>query len=178
MNYEVIHTVNALPHISLVGFMGSGKSTVGEHLAHTLRRPFFDMDRVIETRMGKSVAEIFAGEREAKFREYEYRLLLELAGSLQPSVIACGGGAPCFAGAMDLLNVHTVTVYLQASAEILYERLKSEAAQRPLLQGKGDLRQFIAELLAQREPFYRKAKHTVCVAGKTVGEIVREIAFY
>jgi shikimate kinase len=168
--------VNLSPHISLVGFMGSGKTTVGKQLTHTLQRPFFDTDSIIETRKGKSVAEIFTGEGEKKFREYEHQLLLELASSSQPSVIACGGGAPCFADAMDILNVHTTTIYLQAPAKFLYERLKGEAAQRPLLQGKDDLRKFIAELLAQRELCYQKAKHTIHIAGKTVEEIVREIA--
>jgi shikimate kinase len=156
--------------------MGSGKSTVGKQLAHALQRPFFDTDNVIELRTANRNAEILRGEGEDKFHEYEYQLLLELAGSLQPSVIACGGGAPCFAGVMDILNVHTTTIYLQAPAEFLYERLKGEAAQRPLLQGKGDLRKFIAELLAQRELYYQKAKYTVHIVGKTVEEIVREIA--
>jgi shikimate kinase len=168
--------VNTSPHISLVGFMGSGKSTVGKQLANALQRPLLDMDSIIETRKGKSVAEIFADEGEAKFREYEYQLLLELVNTPQPSVIVCGGGAPCFSGVMDVLNAHTATFYLHTSVEILYARLKHEAAQRPLLQGKDDLKQFIEKLLAQREKFYRQAKFTIHTAGKTVEDIVCEIA--
>jgi shikimate kinase len=164
------------PHISLVGFMGSGKSTVGKQLAHVLQRPLFDTDSLIETRTGKSVADIFAGEGEAKFREYERRLLLELVNSPQAAVIVCGGGAPCFSNTMDILNAHTTTFYLEASVEVLYAQLKNEVAQRPLLQGKAGLRRFIAELLAQREPFYQKAKHTIHTAGKSIADIIHEIA--
>jgi shikimate kinase len=166
---------NPSPHISLVGFMGSGKSTAGRQLAHALQRPLLDTDSILETRKGKSIADIFAGEGEEKFRTYEYQLLLELTGSMQPSVIVCGGGTPCFSNAMEVLNARTATFYLQAPVEVLYTRLKDEAAKRPLLQGKDDLRKFIAELLAQREPFYQKAKYTIHIAGKTVEEIAHEI---
>jgi shikimate kinase len=168
--------MNSTRHISLVGFMGSGKSTVGKALAHALQRPLLDMDSLIETRRGKSVAEIFTTEGEKEFREYEYQLLLELVRAPQPSVIVCGGGAPCFSNVMDMLNAHTATFYLHTPVDILYARLQHEAAQRPLLQGKDDLRKFIEELLAQREPFYQKATYTIHTAGKTVEEIAVEIA--
>jgi shikimate kinase len=98
-----------------------------------------------------------------------------LLNTPQPSVIVCGGGLPCFSDAMGLLNAHTTTFYLQAPVEVLYTQLKNEVAQRPLLQGKKDLKQFIAELLAQREPFYRQAKHTMHTAGKSIAGIVHEI---
>ncbi|MDR0692461.1 MAG: shikimate kinase [Prevotellaceae bacterium] len=156
--------------------MGSGKSTVGKALAHVLQRPLFDTDSLIETRKGKSVAEIFTAEGEEKFREYEWQLLLELVNTPQPAVIVCGGGTPCFAGVMDVLNTHTATFYLHTPVDILYARLKNEAAHRPLLQGKNDLRQFIEELLAHREPFYQKATYTIHTAGKTVEEIAEEVA--
>jgi shikimate kinase len=157
--------------------MGSGKSTVGKQLSHVLQCPLFDTDSLIEMRRDKSIADIFAAEGEEKFREYEYRLLLELANAPRPSVIVCGGGTPCFADAMDILNAHSATVYLQAPMELLYARLKNEVLQRPLLQGKGDLKTFIAELLAQREPFYQKAERTIAIEKKTVEEIAVEIAF-
>ena len=157
--------------------MGSGKSTVGKTLAHALQRPLFDTDSLIETRKGKNIAEIFTAEGEEKFREYERQLLLELVNLSQPSVIVCGGGTPCFAGVMDMLNTHAATFYLHTPVDILYARLKNKAAHRPLLQGKDDLRQFIAELLAHREPFYQKATYTIYTAGKTVEEITDEIAF-
>ncbi|MDR2358390.1 MAG: shikimate kinase [Prevotellaceae bacterium] len=163
-------------HISLVGFMGSGKSTVGKALARILQRPLFDTDSLIETRKEKSVAEIFTAEGEAKFREYERQLLLELVNAPQPSVIVCGGGTPCFAGVMDILNAHTATFYLYTPVDILYARLKNEAAQRPLLQGKEDLQKFIETLLAQRELFYKQAKFIINTAGKTAKEIAEEAA--
>lgn len=156
--------------------MGSGKSTAGKTLAHVLQRPLLDTDSLIETRKGKSVAEIFAAEGEETFREYERQLLLELVNLPQPAVIVCGGGTPCFAGIMDMLNAHAATFYLYAPADILYARLKNEAAHRPLLQGKENLQQFIAELLAQREPFYKQAKFIINTAGKTAEEIAAEAA--
>jgi shikimate kinase len=162
-------------HISLVGFMGSGKSTAGKQLAQALQRPLFDTDSIIETRKGKNIPAIFAAEGEEKFREYEYQLILELVQGKQPSVIVCGGGTPCFAGVMDVLNAHTATVYLQTPVDILHARLSAEAAQRPLLQGKQDLQKYIEELLAQREKFYQKAQRTIATAGKTAEEIVAGI---
>jgi shikimate kinase len=156
--------------------MGSGKSTVGKHLAHALQRPLFDMDSIIETRKGKTVAEIFSAEGEGKFREYEYQLLLELVNIPQPSVIVCGGGTSCLSGVMDILNAHTATFYLQAPVALLYARLRNEVAHRPLLQGKEDLEKFIGELLVPREPFYRQAKQLINIVGKSVKEIAEEIA--
>jgi shikimate kinase len=156
--------------------MGSGKSVVGKQLVHVLQRPLFDTDSLIEIRKGKSVAEIFSAESEEKFRTYERQLLFELVNAPQPSVIVCGGGTPCFADIMDMLNAHTVTFYLYTPVEILYARLKNKVAQRPLLQGKDDLRKFIEELLAHREQFYRKAKFTINTAGKSVAEVAMEIA--
>jgi shikimate kinase len=167
--------VNTLPHISLVGFMGSGKSTVGKYLAQILQRPLFDTDSIIEMRKGKSIADIFSDEGEARFREYEYQLLLELVNNVQPSIIVCGGGTPCFTGVMDILNNHSHTIYLETPVEILYARLQDEVAQRPLLQEKKDLRKFIEELLAQRELFYRKAQITLSTNKKSVEKIVEEI---
>jgi shikimate kinase len=168
--------MNTPHHISLVGFMGSGKSVVGKHLAHVLQRPLFDTDSLIEARKGRSVAEIFASEGEEAFRACERRVLFDLVNSLQPSVIVCGGGTPCFAGVMDMLNARADTFYLHAPVDILYARVKNKAAQRPLLQGKDDLRKFIGELLAQRERFYQKAKFTINTAGKSVMEVAMEIA--
>jgi shikimate kinase len=161
--------------IALIGFMGSGKSTVGKQLATALQLPLFDTDSLIETRTGKSIAEIFATEGEAHFRSREYQLLHELLTGNQQAVIVCGGGTPCIFDAMDRLNKYAVTIYLQTPVEILYARLKDTAAQRPLLQGKEDLPKFITDLFAQREKFYRQAHHTIATESKTVEKIVEEI---
>jgi len=163
------------PHIALIGFMGSGKTTVGKQLAETIQRPLFDTDKELAARTGKTIPEIFAGEGEAAFRAHEYRLLDELLQRASPSVIVCGGGTPCFADAMDKLTQHAATFYLQASAEALYERLKYELPNRPLLHGKPDLKQFIETLLAERETYYRKAAFTIHATHKSVEEIVQEI---
>lgn len=167
--------MNLHSHISLVGFMGSGKSTVGKTLAHALQCPLLDMDSIIERRKRKSIATIFAAIGEEKFRAYERQLLLELVNTPQPAIIVCGGGTPCFADAIDMLNAYTTTFYLHAPAKILHARLKNEVAQRPLLQEGKKLRKFIKGLLAQREPFYRQAKFTIYTAGKTAREVAAEV---
>jgi shikimate kinase len=162
-------------HLSLIGFMGCGKSTVGRRLAAAMQRPLCDTDSIIEARAGKSVAAIFADEGEARFRACEHQLLTELLNAPSPSVIVCGGGMPCFSGVLQQLKTRSTTIYLHAPVDVLLPRLQAEAAQRPLLQGKDDLRNFIESLLAQREPFYSQAKHTVRTGGKSVEDIVGEI---
>jgi shikimate kinase len=162
-------------HIALIGFMGSGKTTVGRQLADAMRRPLFDTDKTLEERMGKTIPELFADEGEASFRAHEYRLLGELLRCVRPAVIVCGGGTPCFADTMRKLTARAATCYLQTPVDILYERLKDESANRPLLRGKPDLKQFIETLLAEREAYYRKAAFTLHTAHKSVEEIVQEI---
>jgi shikimate kinase len=161
--------------LTLVGFMGCGKSTVGKRLAQALQCPLFDTDSMIEIRRGKSISAIFVEEGEEKFRDYEYRLLPELTQSPLPSVIVCGGGTPCFSDVMEILNAHTVTVYLQTPVSVLHARLRAEASQRPLVQGRKNPEAFIEELLAQREPFYRKAQLTLNTSGKSIEEIIEQI---
>jgi shikimate kinase len=162
-------------HIALVGFMGSGKTSVGYLLAQALHYPFFDTDRVIETHEGTSVAHLFATAGEAAFRQLEYRVLTTLLHTPPAAVIACGGGAPCVADAMAQLAGHAITVYLHTPPAVLYQRLQAEAAQRPLLHNTENLPAYIASLLAQRAPVYEKAAYTVATEGKTVAEVCEEI---
>lgn len=149
--------------IFLIGYMGSGKTTVGKLLAEKLHYSFVDMDSHIEEKQFKSVSQIFAELGEAKFRLIEQQCLHEVA-DFENAVISTGGGAPCFFDNMEYMNSRGVTVYLQLSAAELSARLElSHANKRPLLaERKGEeLRQFIADGLAKREPFYAKAQFAV-----------------
>ena len=146
--------------IFLIGYMGSGKTTIAKVLANTLGYTFVDMDTHIEAKEFKSVSQIFAELGEEKFRQMEQKCLHEVS-EFENVVIATGGGAPCFFDNMDYMNAHGLTVYIKLSVDQLAERLEnSRANKRPLLADrKGDeLKTFIAEGLAKREPFYNQAQ--------------------
>ena len=153
-----------MTRIILIGYMGAGKTTVGKALAKDMGLMFYDLDWYIETRMHKTVPEIFAERGEEGFRVIEKNMLHEVA-EFEDVIISCGGGTPCFFDNMEYMNKQGDTVYLQASPEVLAAHLKMGKGVRPLLQGKTEeqLHQYIRESLAQREPFYTQAKHIVDV---------------
>ena len=151
--------------IFLIGFMGSGKTTVGKILARRLGASFFDTDSLIEERAGMPVPELFATRGEGTFREMERDLLRELStrsrkrGSRPALVIATGGGLPCSEENLSLMKETGTVVYLRAAADDLIRRVgdgKSRPLIRKLAEG-GDLREGIAKLLADRERFYLQA---------------------
>lgn len=145
--------------IFLIGFMGSGKSTLGKELADMMDYPFIDMDDVLQQQEGMTIPDMFSGPGEAFFREKEHELLLSLLGGVQ-AIVATGGGTPCFFDHMKLMNKAGVTVYIKVSEEVLYERLKDETGSRPLLKGSGPvgLKGFISSHLSEREKYYNQAK--------------------
>ena len=145
-------------HIILVGYMGSGKSTIGRMLAEQLGSNFIDSDSAIEAQTGKTIREIFAEKGEDHFRDLE-RTFCESLADLNPSVIATGGGVPCFQNNMDLLKAHGVVVYVNASLQTLARRLKEERAIRPLVAELDDnaIFPFVEEQLTWRKEFYKQA---------------------
>ena len=150
--------------IIIIGYMGAGKTTVGKTLAQELNLPFYDLDWYIESRMRKTVKEIFDERGEEGFRLIEHNLLHEVA-EFEDVIISCGGGVPCFYDNMDYMNQKGDTVYLKATPEVLYGHLKMGKSVRPLLQNKTseEVEEFIKEQLQVREPFYSKAKYTLDV---------------
>lgn len=143
--------------------MGSGKTTIGKLLAERLGCSFVDMDVHIEEKYFKSVSQIFAEKGEQTFRLLEQQCLHEVA-QFENIIISTGGGAPCFFDNMDYMNVHGLTIYLKLTPSELATRLEaSHANKRPLLADrKGEeLRQFIADGLSVREPFYSKAAYSI-----------------
>lgn len=142
----------------LIGYMGSGKTTVGKQLAGKLNLQFMDMDMFIENRYRKSVSAIFEEKGEAAFREIEQKVLRELL-DFENVVISTGGGTPCFFDNMDLMNRSGITVYLKVSVDELAERLKNTKQKRPLIKDKypAEMKDYIAANLEKREQFYSRA---------------------
>ena len=150
--------------IILVGYMGSGKTTVGKALSKETGMMFYDLDWYIESRMRKSVSQIFAERGEEGFRKIEYNMLHEVA-EFEDVIISCGGGTPCFFDNMDYLNQQGDVIYLKATPETLYKHLLMAKIERPLLKGKSaeELIAYITEHLKERSPFYEKARHILDV---------------
>lgn len=154
-----------MKRIILVGYMGSGKTTVGRQLALALGLQFYDLDWYIEERYHKRIPQIFAEVGEEGFRDLERRMLHEVA-EFENVVVSCGGGTPCFYDNMEYMNQQAETVYLKARPDVLAMHLKMGRTERPLIKGKSpeELEQYILTSLEQREPFYSKAKHTLDVS--------------
>ena len=150
--------------IILVGYMGSGKTTVGKALSKETGMMFYDLDWYIESRMRKSVSQIFAERGEEGFRKIEYNMLHEVA-EFEDVIISCGGGTPCFFDNMDYLNQQGDVVYLKATPETLYKHLLMAKIERPLLKGKSseELIAYITGHLKERSQFYEKARHILDV---------------
>ena len=151
-----------MTRLFLVGFMASGKTTLGRALALDLGLSFIDMDAYIERRHCKTIPTLFAERGEEGFRQVERTILHEVA-DFEDVVIATGGGTPCFFDNMDYINQQAESVYLKAEPEVLKEHLLMGKSKRPLIEGKSpeELIAFIRESLQIREPFYAKAKHVV-----------------
>jgi len=144
--------------IYLIGFMGSGKSTLGKVLARLLQYSFIDLDHYIEKKEGATIAEIFSRYGEGRFRELE-RLAIHETAQKGSTVVATGGGAPCFFDNMEFMKQQGITVYLKISSKNLTHRLAPARAHRPLLADKSEdeLHTFIQQRLNERTPFYQKA---------------------
>lgn len=153
-----------MKRIIIIGYMGAGKTTVGKALAKELGLPFYDLDWYIESRMRRTVKQIFDERGEDGFRLVERNMLHE-AAEFEDVVISCGGGTPCFFDNMDYMNEQGDTIYLKASPEVLYGHLKMGKTVRPLLLNKTpeEVQVFIREQLQHREPFYAKARHVIDV---------------
>jgi shikimate kinase len=159
-------------NLVLIGFMGTGKSTVGRLAAHLLHFTFLDTDKVIEARAGKSIPDIFEQEGESAFRAWERRVVEELPRR-RNTVIATGGGLPSQPGNLDSLKSHALVVCLWASPETIYAHVRDHT-HRPLLRDPDPMAR-IRELLAAREPFYRQADVLVNTEQRSIREVAQHI---
>ena len=167
--------VNDTRHIfnlALVGFMGTGKSSVGRAAAELLQFEFVDTDALIEARFGCSITDIFAREGEPAFRQYEKEAIAGLSRR-RGLVIATGGGAVVDPGNMDCLKTHSLVIWLCASPETIWERVRNQT-HRPLLQTPDPLGR-IRELMALREPAYRRADVHLLSCLRAPREVAQQI---
>ena len=152
----------------LIGFMGSGKSHLGKELAKALNYDFIDLDAYLEQREGETITTIFETKGADYFRTVEQKYLKQLA-SLTQTVIATGGGTPCFFDNIEWINQQGQSVYLNPTVNVLAHRLQSEMGHRPLLAGesKHSLKQFLHNKLKERSAFYEKAHYIIPITAPT-----------
>lgn len=161
--------------IFLIGFMGSGKSTLGKRLAKRTGRLFIDLDEQIEQAAGLPVPEYFKQHGEEKFREMERDTLQNLPVD-GPVVVASGGGTPCFFDNMAWMNDHGITVYLKLPPATLLSRLiKGDLNTRPLLrdQTEEQLLLYIQTKLEEREHWYQQAGNIINGIGLTADNLIK-----
>lgn len=159
-------------NVVLIGFMGSGKSSVGIRLSYRLRRVVEDTDRLIENREGLTVSEIFAGKGETYFRERETELLKELLQTRSGCILSVGGGTPVRPENRALLKQLGTVVYLRVKPQTVYERLKDDTT-RPLLQGE-DPMGAICRLMGERREAYETAADVILDVDDMPMEVILE----
>ena len=159
-------------NLALIGFMGTGKSSVGRAVADCLHYAFLDTDHVIEARAGKAIKDIFAQDGEPVFRNWEARIVEELTHR-NTTVIATGGGLPTREANLASLKSHALVVCLWASPEAIYERVR-EHSHRPLLNDVDPLSK-IRDLLAVREAYYRQADVLLNTEMRSVREVAMQV---
>jgi len=160
--------------IYLIGYMGSGKTTLAKKLSKRLQLPFLDTDFEIEKKENKSISDIFKNEGELHFRMLETEFLNQIKNN---TIVACGGGIPMYNDNMLIINKKGISIYLKASAKNLASRLKNEKKYRPLIANIHDekLEDYIKEDLQNRSSYYTLSHHTVSVNNKTEDKLLREV---
>jgi shikimate kinase len=159
---------------ALVGMPGSGKSTIGRQLAHRAGVPFIDLDHRLEQALGTTIRSFFEAEGEARVRELESQALADVAQQPGGMVLSTGGGAVVRAENREVLRGFGNVLYLRASPEEIYKRVKHDKT-RPLLQGGNPLDKLRA-LYSQRDSLYRDTAHYIIETGRpTVHTLVNMI---
>ncbi len=163
--------------ISLVGYMGSGKSHISKLLSSKLHYKLLDLDKEISLRLNKSIPEIFQKDGEIYFRKKEKEILEDILQEKENSILSVGGGTPTFYRNMDAINEKTTSFFLRTSVKTLSERILKNKEKRPLLARIPDeeLPEFIAKHLFERNQFYQKANYIIETEGKSPEEILKEI---
>lgn len=161
-------------NIILTGFMGCGKSSIGIRLSYHLKRTLIDTDKWIERKQGMSVSEIFERSGEEAFRRMETQCLKELFGSADNQIISVGGGLPVREENRQLLKQLGLVIYLKASPEVIYERLKEDTT-RPLLQVEDPLERIRTLMSARQEAYAACADAVIDVSDKSFDEIIAQI---
>ena len=164
--------------IVLLGYMASGKSSIGKRLSKKLSMNFLDLDDYIIEKEKMSISEIFKTKGEVYFRLIENKYLKEILAKDKDFILALGGGTPCYANNMEEINNSDAkSIYLQGSTATMIERLIRKKAKRPLIASLGDnqIPEFVAKHLFERRPFYEQAKTIVKIDNKTKAEVAEEL---
>lgn len=164
--------------IVLVGYMGSGKSTIGRLLSKKLNINFIDLDDYIERQLEKSISTIFEEHGEIYFRKMEHNLVKELMNKKDSFILSTGGGTPCYSQNMEVINAKSTNVfYLKLSIAALVERLTLEKEHRPLIKNieTAEMPEFIGKHLFERSFYYQQATNSISCDNKTPDQVVDEI---
>ena len=164
--------------IVLLGYMASGKSTIGREISKKLDMKFIDLDDYISKREKRSISEIFKVEGEIYFRKIESLYLGEILNSKDSFILSLGGGTPCYSNNMEvILNSEASSIYVKVDIKTLASRLTTEKNKRPLVADLEDdkLIEFVAKHLFERRFFYEQASITVNSENKSIEEIITEI---
>jgi shikimate kinase len=162
-------------NLALIGFMGTGKTSVGRLVADQLRFDYLDTDELIQLRTGRSIPDIFARDGEPAFRGLEQQVTGELS-TREHTLIATGGGLPTKPENLASLKTHALVVCLWASPEKIWERVKNQT-HRPLLHGPEPQKK-IRDLLAAREQFYRQADVLINTDIRSVREVAQQVVHH
>lgn len=167
-----MHSERHLSNLALIGFMGTGKTSVGRLVAEALNFEFLDTDELIQLRTGRSIADIFARDGEPVFRDLERQLVGELSAR-EKTVISTGGGLPTNPENMARLKTFALVVCLWAGPEKIWERVRHQS-HRPLLHDPNP-EQKIRDLLEVRAPFYRQADVLINTDQRSAREVAQQI---
>ena len=167
-----MHSDRRIVNLALIGFMGTGKTSVGRLVADQLRFDYLDTDEMIQLRTGRTITDIFAKDGEPAFRALEQQVTEELS-TRERTLIATGGGLPTRPANLASLKKHALVVCLWASPEKIWERVKNQT-HRPLLHGP-DPQKKIRDLLAAREQFYRQADVLINSDIRSVREVAQQV---
>jgi shikimate kinase len=159
-------------NIALIGFMGTGKTSVGRLVAEQLHYEYVDTDELIQASTGRSITEIFTKNGESHFRKLEREMVADLSGRVK-TVIATGGGLPVDPENLVSLKQHALVVCLWSSPEKIWERVRYQS-HRPLLLDENPQAK-IRELLAAREPFYKQADVLLNTELRSVREVAQQV---
>lgn len=160
--------------IFIIGFMGVGKSTIGKKLALQMNVNFFDVDNEIELSEKTTITEIFKKRGEEYFRKIESKIIKRIEPN---SIVACGGGLPCYNNNLKYINDNGVSIYLFADENNILKRIKKNITNRPLINDmkKKDLKSYIKLKVRERSEIYKKANFTINTNNKSETEILTQI---
>lgn len=164
--------------IVLLGYMASGKSSIGRRLSKKINLPLIDLDHYIEAKEGMTISEIFKNKGEIYFRKIENIYLKEIIDKNEDYILSLGGGTPCYGNNMEVINgSDALSIYLKATVNKLANRLILKKSKRPLVANLNDdqIFEFVGKHLFERNSFYDQAKKIIKTDGKKKPEIVKEI---